>query len=118
MARMSNNRNCPNCGAPIDPYMVHCKYCDTYYFDLSAFDCSKTCFVKFKQGNNVITALAQPRLQSVNLESEYTSIMDSNSIACKTILAHKICTISVDFECCANPENGSMFTVVNEKSDE
>lgn len=111
---MSNNRNCPNCGAPLDPYMVHCKYCDTYYFDLSAFDCSKTCFVKFKQGNNVITALAQPCLQSVNIENEYTSITDRTGATCMRILARNTCTIGVDFECVANPENKSLFTITQE----
>ena len=114
---MSDNRNCPNCGAPLDPYMVHCKYCDTYYFDLSAFDCSKTCFVKFKQGNNIITALAQPCLQSVHLDSEYTSITDRTGATCMKILARRTCTISVDFECTENPENKSMFTVVEEKTE-
>lgn len=117
MAQMSDNRNCPNCGAPIDPYMVHCKYCDTYYFDLSAFDCSKTCFVKFKQGDTIITALAQPRLQSVNFENEYTYIRDK-CVVCEEVLERRTCTISVDFECCTNQENGFMFTVIKEKSDE
>lgn len=23
-------RNCPNCGAPINPYKEKCEYCDTY----------------------------------------------------------------------------------------
>lgn len=115
---MSNNRNCPNCGAPLDPYMVHCKYCDTYYFDLSAFDCSKTCFVKFRQGNNIITALAQPRLQSVRLDDEDAYITYSDGFTTMKILARRSCTISVDFECIENPENKSMFTVVKEKSNE
>lgn len=26
-------KNCPNCGAVIDPYRVKCEYCGTMYFD-------------------------------------------------------------------------------------
>ncbi len=31
---MSENRNCPNCGAPYDLNLNKCAYCGTSYFDL------------------------------------------------------------------------------------
>lgn len=31
-------RNCPNCGAALDPELCKCPYCGTSYFDLSAID--------------------------------------------------------------------------------
>ena len=112
MERMSDNHNCPNCGAPIDPYMIHCKYCDTYYFDLSAFDCSKQCFVKFKSGSHIITALAQPEVTDVEVTTnEYRYGVS------RYMTANRYCDIKAVFHCLANPENNSMFTVVEEKTE-
>ena len=112
---MSNNRNCPNCGAPIDPYMVHCKYCDTYYFDMSAFDCSKKCFVKFRLGNRIITALALPEPTDIEVCSEDVSVVDGYRT--RRFASSYTCDIKAVFHCLANPENDSMFTVVEEKTE-
>ena len=72
--------NCPNCGAPIDPYKFRCGFCGTYYFDLVAFDMSKDkpCYIKFKMpySDATVTCLARPEMEEIELsEDDYIDYM-------------------------------------------
>ena len=108
-------KNCPNCGAPLVPYSVHCAYCGTYYYDLTAFDCSKQCFVKFKTIINgeecAITALAIPSLEEMTVEREATEAIDSFGHVLMRIPSRNTCTIKARFTCVANPEDKSLVRI-------
>lgn len=56
------SRNCPNCGAPNEPYLNKCPYCGTSYFDLTAIDIAdgKPMFLKIRVGDRIITQLVYP----------------------------------------------------------
>ena len=105
--------NCPNCGAPLEPYKVHCDYCGTYYFDLNAFDCSKKCFVKFKTnagGQDIyVTALALPNLREVEVSNNTCDCVTPNGITLARYVTERTCDLHVDFRCVMNPENKSLF---------
>ena len=60
MIRMKN-LNCPNCGAPIEPFKNKCEYCHTSYFDLSSIDINdnKPFYLKLKYNNIIMTQLVQ-----------------------------------------------------------
>lgn len=45
------NRNCPNCGAPIEA--VKCPYCGTLLLDFADIDTSKPTFVRIKMDNRI-----------------------------------------------------------------
>ena len=104
-------KNCPNCGAPLVPYSVHCAYCGTYYYDLTAIDCSKPCFVKFKTTMNgkecAITALALPSVEEV---SQYVDYIDVRNERFPTkMIAGRSVDIKANFTCIVNPEDNTLF---------
>lgn len=108
-------KNCPNCGAPLDPYAVHCAYCGTYYFDLTAFDCSRKCFVKFKTYLNghecYVTALARPSLEEAEVSCGTTDCIDPFGNTLIRYTSSRTCTLKANFDCQMNPENKSLFTI-------
>lgn len=104
-------RNCPNCGAPLEPYKCKCEYCGTWYFDFTAFDMSEDVpyYVKFRTPYGVITTLAKPELQTIDTYNDTYDATDSfGNILCRfTRSMH--CDLSVLFHSQVNPEDGSLF---------
>ena len=105
--------NCPNCGAPLNPYSWRCEYCGTYIFDLDAWDITdgKPTFVKFKTPQGTITTLATPRIATVEVNTEYTSISDGLHRPITILPRSSNCDINVKFSCMANPKNRILYEV-------
>ena len=83
-------RNCPNCGAPIDPYKVKCEYCGTMYFNLATWiQDGKPCYINylFDHGTQkgTITALAIPRLEAIDISNEFVDVADYKGNAVKKL---------------------------------
>lgn len=82
--------NCPNCGAPIDPFHTKCEYCGTYYFDMTVFDINKPVYIKMDTGNEILTALV--KTNGINIEAlpddVYYYDKDCSFVSSRTYRAH------------------------------
>ena len=112
-------KNCPNCGAPIDPYRVKCEYCGTMYFDWATwFQDGKPCFINYSfdagYGKGTITAQAIPHLETVEITDEPTYITDRNGIVVHNIRNNRSCELHVNFHCIADQSNQNMFKITVE----
>lgn len=105
--------NCPNCGAVIEPHECKCKYCGTWYFDFTAFDMTddKPYYVKFRTPYGIITTLARPELQAINLERDEVSAIGRFGMPVATFTKSVNCDLEVIFHSYADPETNNLFTL-------
>lgn len=105
-------RNCPNCGSPIEPYKCRCKYCGTWYFDLTAFDMTEDVpyYVKFRTPYGVITTLARPELQTIEVSQDCDYACDFMGNRIGKFVRSENCDLNVIFHSQVNPQNKSLFT--------
>lgn len=103
--------NCPNCGAPLDPYVCKCPYCGTLYFDLATLNLEdgSPCFVKFKTPRGLITMLARPELQTMEMYSDECYAVDRCGIAVSSYMVSKRCDLNAVFHALVDPESGELF---------
>ena len=110
-------KNCPNCGAVIDPYRVKCEYCGTMYFDWATWlQDGKPCFINygFNYGDRKTSIMAQaiPHLEVVevnNNNNTYAMTRDGQHIvAC----SNRSCDLHVVFTCIADQKDKSLFKMV------
>jgi hypothetical protein len=73
---MSENRNCPNCGAPYNVVLSKCPYCETSYFDLSCLQINGDPFyLKIKNTDGlVITQKCVLTSVQISVDSHYTDM--------------------------------------------
>lgn len=110
------SRNCPNCGAPNDPYLNKCPYCGTSYFDLTSIDIAdgKPMFLKIRVQDVIITQLVRP---DPNVTIEFTKEKQDCTNAQGILIQHWTksvsCTTDIKFHAIPNEKN-TLCTVTKE----
>lgn len=105
-------KSCPNCGAPIEPYKCKCEYCGTWYFDFTSFDMVEDVpyYVKFKTPYGIITTLARPELQTIDVYQDSSYAIDRCGNALCNFITNTSCDLSVTFHSMPG-ENGELFKI-------
>lgn len=103
--------NCPNCGAPIEPYKTKCEYCGTRYFDFTAFNIEDNvpCYIKFKTERGIITTLATVELNEIELTEDQVYITTALGEKINSITTNKNCNFNVIFH--ALPSEKNLFVL-------
>lgn len=103
-------KNCPNCGAPIEPYKCKCEHCGTWYFDFTAFDMSKDepYYIKFRTPRGTLTALARPELNTIETSADTTDITVDGHVL-QTFVTSYNCDLNVTFHTLMS--NGCLYMV-------
>ena len=60
--------NCPNCGAPIDPWKQKCDYCGTTYFDFTIIKTDEPFYIRIQTDHGTLVSLVQMASMSINQE--------------------------------------------------
>lgn len=112
-------KNCPNCGAVIDPYRVKCEYCGTMYFDWATWlQDGKPCFInyRFNYGDNKTSIITQaiPHLEVVETSNNPTYAYNKNGIPI-LMMNNRYCEMLVRFICIPDPRDKSLFKMVVEE---
>lgn len=113
-------KNCPNCGAAIEPYESTCPYCGTYYLDLTGIDFTnkQPVYVKFRteQWHNgklvpvEITQKAVPIFNSIDVNTDTYDMIDWSGNISRRFVMKKTCNTNITFEAIADM-NDNIFTV-------
>ena len=113
--------NCPNCGAPLDPFKYKCEYCGTSIIDLGVLDLDNPCYVKFRThdlcGRSVIVSALVVGKAEIEVSSEKLDVTDWAGNVVRKITTNKRGTIHMDLDCLVNPENESLYQIIMEDDD-
>lgn len=93
---MLNNKNCINCGAPIDAETIKCPYCGTSYFDFTDIDVMSPVILRIKDKDRVVLLKAMCSSMSFTVEPEYITC-DLGPMS-RRILTNTHKTIELTFE--------------------
>lgn len=104
---MIERTNCPNCGGPIES--EKCKYCGTMFYDFSAIEIDKPCYLKIKHGNMIMTVKAVAKNVECNMSTDTVDAVDA--IGCKMLpfVCSNNLDLSMDFHCV--PTNNHLMEV-------
>jgi len=94
---MRQQLNCPNCGAPITS--EQCQYCGTLFYDFSAIEIGKPCFLKIKYGNAIMLVKAITDNVNVNISTDTYEVCDSLGCCVTTLVRNQNMDLSMEFNC-------------------
>lgn len=110
-------KNCPNCGAAYTLEDVKCPYCGTLYYDLSAIDFTqnKPVFLKFRMPYEDIyvdiTQCAIPKLDSMEVNNEYTVATDSFGIPMARFYTSQSAITNVQFHAVPYGKDNNLYEI-------
>jgi len=112
-------KNCPNCGAVIDPYRVKCEYCGTMYFDwVTWLQDEKLCLINygFNYGDKKASIITQaiPHLEVVEMDNNNTYATDRYGQPI-VVCSNRSCDLHIVFTCVADQRDNSLFKMVVEE---
>lgn len=73
--RSNNNKNCPNCGAPIES--EKCGYCGSIFIDFACMDTDKPFYLKIKHKGNI--QLIKVMLTQVHMSRDVDTLYCDNT---------------------------------------
>lgn len=112
---MSENRNCPNCGAPYDVGLSKCPYCGTSYFDLSCLQIGNEPFylkIKDPVRGIVFTQKCYLKNADVSIESHNTYV--DSPFGCKSFAMCTSRDLTTNLSLKAIADNDNLITVIKE----
>lgn len=113
---MSENRNCPNCGAPYDVELSKCPYCGTSYFDLSCLQIGdKPFYLKIKDPMRGIVFTQKCHLKNVDVSIESHNTYVDSPLGCKSFAMCTSRNLMMDLNLEAVAENNKLMTVIKEE---
>ena len=112
-------KNCPNCGAVIDPYRVKCEYCGTMYFDWATWlQDGQPCFINYgfnygdKKASIITQAIPHLELVEVGNDTSYATTRIGQAVQ---VNASRYCDLHVNFTCIADQRDKSLFKMTIEE---
>ena len=111
---MSENRNCPNCGAPYDVGLSKCPYCETSYFDLSCLQINGDPFyLKIKTTDGlVITQKCVLTSAQISVDPHYLHVTDHKGNVVASLRDRTDMTTTLELQNIA--EDGKLSTYYKE----
>ena len=111
---MSEERNCPNCGAPYDVKLNKCPYCGTSYFDLSCLSINERTpfYLKIKDPATgvIITQLCCLDDLQIELGSDDCCIVDMVGNKHYT-MGRRTMGISMNLSALCEPQEKTLYTI-------
>lgn len=112
---MSENRNCPNCGAPYDVKLSKCPYCETSYFDLSCLQIGdKPFYLKIKDPVRGIVFTQKCYLENVDVSIESHNEYLDSPLGCKSFAMCTDRDLTTNLSLRAITENDKLMAVIKE----
>lgn len=106
---MREELNCPNCGAPITS--EKCEYCGTLFYDFSAIDVDKPCYLKIKYQNAIVMVRAKVRRSELNMTTEPYVAYDALGSPRITFQSSQSLDLSLEFDC-VSFDNGALVQIM------
>lgn len=113
---MSENRNCPNCGAPYDVGLSKCPYCETSYFDLCSLQIGgEPFYLKIKDPARGIVFTQKCYLKNVDVSIESHNAYVDNPLGYRQVAVCTSRDLTIDLSLEAIAENDKLMTVIEEE---
>ena len=108
-----NNRNCINCGAPIDNHADKCAYCGTLYYDFCGLSIDGKTPIAFRvklDDKLVANFLAIPTAASLELKYDNVNYVAANGAKLGSVCTGRTLVPNIDFRVIQN-QKGELFTI-------
>lgn len=94
---MRKQLNCPNCGGPIT--QEQCPYCGTMFYDFSAIEIGKPCYIKIKHNSQLILVKAIANNVECRMYADTYDCVDDLGNIMYSFPANRNIDFSMDFHC-------------------
>ena len=109
-------KNCPNCGAPIDPWKYKCEYCGTAIVDLGVLDLDNPCYVSFKTHMYgrpcIVTALVKSSNPCIEYQTNTYDVTDGRGNIISSCSTGASCTIDLHLDCLTDTSNKHLVQII------